>query len=84
MKYHEEGIPEGFRKLFGPNLSGADFSRLYLNESIFHGVNPVWADFAGFYLNGWSIFDCIDLVGVDLSYIELSDVLKFSMRRNFR
>ena len=45
IKCHAKGIPLDFKKEFGNNLSGADFSDLDLRGSVFNNVNLSHANF---------------------------------------
>lgn len=46
LQCHKNGVREDFKKGFGSNLNGANFSQLYLNRSIFNGVSLIGADFS--------------------------------------
>lgn len=73
VQCHKKGIQEDFRKGFGSNLNGADFSKLYLNGSIFNGVSLIGADFSHTDLSGVSFINS-DLRGANFSNANLQGI----------
>lgn len=73
VQCNKASIPQDFKKGFGPNLNGANFSQLYLSKSIFDGVSLIGADFSNTDLSDVSFID-VDLRGANFSNANLHGV----------